>query len=99
MAYCYVSLFPDCEDYGEIILCITFFSSFIIIFYFTYGLYMERYILDSELSGIMDAFSKPLFLLNSESKQYLKEIVDSIKLPDASDADREVNENNKKLIK
>ena len=52
--------FPDCEDYSEIILSITFFASFIVIFFFTYGLYMEKTILNNELSGVMDSVLKQI---------------------------------------
>jgi hypothetical protein len=98
MNKCKISFLPDCEDYSEIILSITFFSTFISIFYFTYGVYIEEKIFKTELIDIVNNFTKSLSLLNNNVKDFVKQIINNVNISDLAEKDAEVASKNKKLI-
>ena len=70
MIKCDIAIFPNCEDFTDIILCIGLFAVFIVIFYFTYGLFMERYVLDKELTNIVLSFKNSVLLLKPDVIPY-----------------------------
>ena len=98
MTTCNISIFPNCEDYSELILSVTLFVVFIVGFYFSYGLFMEKVVLDKELSHIIQSFKSNVRYLNPSMKMQIKLLVQNAKLPDNEDADREINNSNKKIL-
>jgi len=84
---------------SNVILSVAFASTFIGIFFFTYAKNVEKdvvvnnvnYTVDSLLSGIT-------VLANDDAKKILAEQVSQVKLGDMSGADKEVNDNNSKLL-
>lgn len=84
---------------SNVILSVAFAATFIGIFFFTYAKNVEKdvvvnnvnYTVDSLLSGIT-------VLVNDNVKTILSNQVSQVKLGDMSGADKEVDENNKKLL-
>lgn len=93
-----VSIFPNCEDYSEIILSIILFVIFIVVFYFTYGLYMERKILDKEISSIVMKLKNTTIMLNPSSKLYIKSVLKNLNINNNTDADTETEKHNTTIL-
>ena len=98
MTTCNISIFPNCEDYSELILSITFFVVFIVVFYFSYGLFMEKIVLNKELSHIIQSFKSNITFLNPSMKMQIKSLIQNAKLPDDAQIDSDINNNNKKIL-
>ena len=98
MDKCKISVFPSCEDYSEIILSIVLFVIFIVIFYFTYGLYMERKVLDKELTHIIDSLKSTTIFMDPNTKNYLKFLLQNVKIQDNSDEDAAIESHNNKIM-
>jgi hypothetical protein len=84
---------------SNVILSVAFAATFIGIFFFTYAKNVEKdvvvnnvnYTVDSLLSGIT-------VVLNDDVKNILSDQVSQVKLGDMSGADKEVDDNNSKLL-
>ena len=79
------------------------YAAFVGLFFFTYGRYSERKVIDNQISILTkDLTSDFVFFANEASPQALKELqknIGNVKLPDMTAADAAVTANNNKLIK
>lgn len=84
-------------DVADIILGIIFISTFIGIFFFTYGSYMEKKIIDEQLNSIISDMLN-ISILNDKAKGILYDPLKSMKKPNLEEQDKEAAESNKQLI-
>ncbi len=83
-------------------LMIGVYAAFVGIFFFTYGSYTERKVIDNQMDILVKDFTSDfVFFANEispESVKTLQNNVKTAKLPDSSEADKEVTESNNKLF-
>jgi hypothetical protein len=85
------------EFVAEIIMNIVLFSIFIIVFFFTYAVHVEKLIIKDNVSFIVDDLTSNVNLLSKSQTDEIKKMLKNI--PQASlEKDELVKENNKKLF-
>ena len=83
-------------------LMIGVYAAFVGIFFFTYGSYTERKVIDNQMDILVKDFTNDFVFFANEASpaavKSLQENVKNAKVPDTSSADKEVAENNHKLF-
>ena len=82
----------------NLLVSLTIFSVFLIIFYFTYASYIENQILNNQIKILVDNLTYNIKDFNIDTN-YLLKIINETKLPDLSKEDIEVTNTNSQLIK
>ena len=82
----------------NLLVSLTIFSVFLIIFYFTYASYIENQILNNQIKILVDNLTYNIKDFNIDTN-YLLKIINETKLPDLSKEDNEVTNTNAQLIK
>jgi len=85
------------QDYASIILHIIIIVTFIMIFFFTYGSYLEGQVIKSQMEYIVDDLVGDIKIIAPDLASSLKQRIKSIKKPNLEEEDRIVEENNRKL--
>ena len=90
---------------SNIILQVSLIASFIIIIFFTYGIILEKDILDKQINFVINKF-KPIKDLipntdasNNDNNNIVNSLLDSIKINDDPDVVKQIDDNNNKLKK
>lgn len=84
----------------NVILAVALASSFIALFFFTYGKEVEKNIVIGNVEYIVDdLLSFPTSLLPDEAKYKLITYLDNVKLSDMTQSDQNVTNNNNELLK
>lgn len=85
------------QDVASIILHIIIIATFIIIFFFTYGSYLESKVVKQQMEFIIDDLVGDIKIVAPELAVGLKKSLETMQKPDLSEADKAAEENNKKL--
>jgi len=84
----------------NVMLSVAFASSFIGLFFFTYGKDVEKNIVIANVEYIVDSLlSFPTSLLSDDTKQKVKTYLTNVKLGDMTQADETVSNNNNDLVR
>ena len=85
------------EEIANIILHVTLISTFIGIFFFTYGSYIEENIVKKQVNFLIEDNKEFVLLIPNDIKQKIVDKINNIKL-DLAEDDRKAAEQNKKLL-
>lgn len=85
------------EDVASIILHIVFIATFIIIFFFTYGSYLEEKVIKQQMSYITNDFVSSLGIFAPTVGPILKAKLNASSKPVMSEADQQAATNNRSL--
>ena len=83
-------------DVANVIMNVVLFSAFIGIFFFTYGSYLEKQVFKSQIDYLLDDLLGSVKTFVPELSN-LKPAIDNIQIPDMSEIDKKVKENNKQV--
>ena len=88
------------EDIINIIMHVVLISSFIAVFFFTYGSQIEQEIVQSQAENIVKVFTEDISLIipNSTKPIIKAGLQERLKSPDFSKEDKEVEDHNKELL-
>lgn len=91
--------FLNIKNISLILLNITFMTTFLTIFFFTYGHKIEEQVTENQMkyitNNLLDDFS---LFLTPDDKKLISENLQNIKFPDMSASDNNILENNKKIM-
>ena len=82
------------EEITNIILHVILIACFICVFFFLYAVKIEEKIVEEQVDYIVTDFVSNLSILDDTSKQKLKQYVDSIKIPNLQEEDKQINDKN-----
>jgi len=85
------------EEIANIILHVTLISTFIGIFFFTYGSHIEENIVKKQVAFLIEDNKEVASLIPNDSKQKIIDSINNIKL-DLAEDDKKAAEQNKKLL-
>jgi VIT1/CCC1 family predicted Fe2+/Mn2+ transporter len=86
----------------NILIALTLFGIFLGIFYFTYAAKIEEKILNIQIQNLVDDMTgdiKNVFNAYPDQKEVIINAIKNLKIPDMSKEDKDVAENNRKIIK
>lgn len=83
-------------DVANVIMNVVLISAFIGIFFFTYGSHLEKMVFKTQIDYLFDDLLGSVKTFVPEVSK-LKPAIDNIKMPDMSEIDRKVKENNKQV--
>lgn len=87
------------KEITNIILNVIFIATFIAIFFFTYGTFVEKSVIKEQVNyAITDLVGNAQFFLTEYQLEMLKQYIGTIQIPDMSQADKQAKQHNKKLI-
>ena len=84
---------------SNIILHITLIVTFISIFFFTYGAYIEKKVVDNQMNLLVQNFTKDMSVLPSNVNDAMRTSISNINLTDMSKIDARVKKSNEELKK
>ena len=83
---------------SNIILHIVLISVLIIVIFITYGVYLEKKILENQMEYILDKIFKPIKLLSPDTKIFNNDNLDKLKYEDSEEVKKNIDLNNKKIL-
>jgi ABC-type siderophore export system fused ATPase/permease subunit len=89
----------DSKAIANIILHVIFISSFIGIFFFTYAAKVEEQVLKDQVDYLVNDMGSMIKFLPENTRNLAKAYIGTLKTPDMSAQDAQVEESNKKLLK
>lgn len=88
------------NDFVLIILEVSLVTTFLAIFYFTYVKDVENKLVEKQISYLVnDLTDMSKYVLSKEQRQKIKDKLDTIELPDLSEEDKSVIDNNNQIEK
>lgn len=72
---------------------------FLAVFYFTFGVFVERKVVDQQMEEIASTFTNNLVILPPDTREKVKKAIQNIDPPDMKSEDERVSRSNKKLMK
>jgi hypothetical protein len=83
---------------SNIILHIVLISILIIVIFITYGIFLEKKILDNQIEYILDKIFKPIKILIPDTKIFNTDILEKLKMKDTDEVKKKIDIHNKKLL-
>jgi magnesium-transporting ATPase (P-type) len=87
---------------SNILLAVCLMAVFVSIFFFTYGSYMEKKIVNNQTKFLVDTLAsetKPIILSSKHSSDAVNNAIANIKAPDMTEQDTQAKESNQNLVK
>jgi hypothetical protein len=83
---------------SNIILHIVLISIIIIVIFITYGIFLEKKILENQIEYILDKIFKPIKILAPDTKFFDNDILEKLKIQDTDEIKKKIDIHNKKLL-
>ena len=83
---------------SNIILHIVLISVLIIVIFITYGIYLEKKILENQIQYILDKIFNPIKILSPDIKIFNNDTLEKLKTQDSEEIKKNIDVNNKKLL-
>ena len=86
------------ELFSKVFINVILFSVFISIFFFTYGTYIEKSVVSSQMDILTTNLTDSSKLLGYNTNELITNYINNIKLPDLSKEDNDINNINNNII-
>lgn len=86
------------EDLATIILQVTLSITFIVIFFFTYGSYLESKVVRNQVDFVVSDLMADVKIMDGQNANILKDIANNIKAPNMEQQDNEAKEHNRQIM-